>query len=458
MDYNNEYEQEIDLKELLFSVLHKWRSMLLAAVLLAALLGGYKAVSAYRKVSDTEAMEEAQEKYAEDLRNYNKKLDTCQRKIENLEKDITNQEEYLEKSVLMSMSPYDVWEARAELFIKTDYMIMPDMTYQNIDFTGTVIQSYQSALTNAEFMDKVAKDSGLESRFLKELVTISVKSNNLLTIQVRHEDEASAKAVLKEFVDGVKKFQPQIQRSIGDHTVAEVGNSLGSLVDLSMADKQKSENDRLISLNDRLEAKQTELEDMEEPEEPATSKAAALKDGIKYGVIGGVLGVFAVAFVACVTFVMSDKVYSAKELKYRFKVKILGTLPLASAKKAGKIDNWLNQMEGRCGKKDEEHEYGLICANIENYIEGISSLMVLGCADKALLDQVAGKLGSRLEGVEVTFGGNPLQDAESLKKLPECDGVVLVEECGGSKYSHVELELEKIRDLEKKVVGCVVFE
>ena len=84
--------------------------------------------------------------------------------------------------------------------------------------------------------------------------------------------------------------------------------------------------------------------------------------------------------------------------------------------------------------------------------------MVLGCADKALLDQVAGKLGSRLEGVEVTFGGNPLQDAESLKKLPECDGVVLVEECGGSKYSHVELELEKIRDLEKKVVGCVVFE
>ena len=206
MDYNNEYEQEIDLKELLFSVLHKWRSMLLAAVLLAALLGGYKAVSAYRKVSDTEAMEEAQEKYAEDLRNYNKKLDTCQREIENLEKDITNQEEYLEKSVLMSMSPYDVWEARAELFIKTDYMIMPDMTYQNIDFTGTVIQSYQSALTNAEFMDKVAKDSGLESRFLKELVTISVKSNNLLTIQVRHEDEASAKAVLKEFVDGVKKF------------------------------------------------------------------------------------------------------------------------------------------------------------------------------------------------------------------------------------------------------------
>lgn len=458
MDYNNEYEQEIDLKELLFSVLHRWRPMVLAAVILAVVLGGYKAVSTYREVSDESAMEEVQEKYEEDLKNYNKKLDTCEREIENLEKDIVNQEEYLEKSILMSMSPYDVWEARAELFIKTDYMIMPNMTYQNIDLTGTVIQSYQSALTNAEFMDKVAKEANLESRFLKELVTISVRNNNVLTIQVRHEDEESAKAVLKEFVDGVKKFQPQIKRSIGDHTVTEVGNSLGSLVDLSMADKQKSENDRLINLNNSLETKQTELDDMEMPEEPTTSKAAALKDGIKYGVIGGVLGVFAIAFFACVVFVMSDKVYSAKELKYRFKLKVLGILPLESTKKAGKIDSWLNQMEGRSGKKDEDHEYGLIRGNIENYIDGVSSLLVLGCGDGTFLEQVTEKLKGQLKGVEVTLGGNLLQDADSLKKLPECDGVILVEQCGKSRYSHVELELEKVRDLEKKVIGCVVFE
>ncbi len=458
MDYNNEYEQEIDLKELLFSVLHKWRLMFITAVIIAAALGGYKAVQTYKKVSDKETVEEAQEKYEEDLRSFNKKKRNREREIEDLKEDIVNQEEYLEKSVLMSMSPYDVWEARAELFIKTDYMIMPGMTYQNVDLTGTVIQSYQSALTNAEFMDKVAKDSGLESRFLKELVTISVRNNNVLVIQVRHQDKDSAEAVLKEFVDGVKSFRVQIQKSIGDHTVTEVGNSLGSLVELSMADKQKNESDRLLDLNDSLETKQRELENMEEPEKPETSRVAALKDGIKYGVIGCVLGIFAIAFFACVIFVLSDKVYSAKELKYRFKLKILGTLPLTSTKKAGKIDNWLNQMEGRSGKKDEEHEYGLIRANIGNYIEGVSSLLVLGCAEKAFLDQVAENLSDKLEGVKVALGGNLLQDEESLKKLPECDGVILVEQCGNSKYSHVELELEKVRDLEKKVVGCVVFE
>ena len=51
--------------------------------------------------------------------------------------------------------------------------------------------------------------------------------------------------------------------------------------------------------------------------------------------MGCVLGAFAVAFVVCVIFVLSDKVYSAKELKNRFRLKVMGTLHLAETKKAG---------------------------------------------------------------------------------------------------------------------------
>lgn len=36
--------------------------------------------------------------------------------------------------------------------------------------------------------------------------------------------------------------------------------------------------------------------------------------------------------------------------------------------------------------------------------------------------------------------------------------VVFVEECKVSKYSQVELELEKAKDLQKEVLGCVVLE
>lgn len=40
--YTEDYEQEIDLKDLLFVLLYRWRILLLAAVIGAAFLGGYK--------------------------------------------------------------------------------------------------------------------------------------------------------------------------------------------------------------------------------------------------------------------------------------------------------------------------------------------------------------------------------------------------------------------------------
>lgn len=79
MDYNNGYEQEIDLKELMFSVLHRWRPMVLLAVILMVALGGYKAGSTYRALSDPEVKTEARDKYELDLRNYNREVETNER-------------------------------------------------------------------------------------------------------------------------------------------------------------------------------------------------------------------------------------------------------------------------------------------------------------------------------------------------------------------------------------------
>ena len=273
------------------------------------------------------------------------------------------------------------------------------------------------------------------------------KVNNILTIQVRHESEEKAKAILDDLLAGVNQFKGQIRSSIGNHTITEVSRSLGALVDLSLVDQQKNQTERLIQLNDSLQEKQTELDELEEPEPVVTAASAVLKGGIKYALIGGVLGAFIVIFFVCVIFVMSDKLYSAKELKYRFRVKILGTLPVTGSKKTGKIDAWL-----------ESHEYSLIAANICNYMEEAKSLLVVGSAKEENISRVASELTDRLSDMKVVFGGNLLNDEEGLKKLPECDGIVLVERCGESLYSAIELEIEKAHDLQKKVVGCVVFE
>ena len=196
MESSNTYEQEIDLKDLLFAMLYKWRLILVVALALGIVLGGFKAFSTYMSQNDPAVLAEKEEEYQKDLEIYEKNKSTSEREIDNLLKDIAEQQTYLEKSVRMNMSPYDVWEAKADLFVKTDYVIMPDMVYQNVDYTDTILQAYQSALTNTEFLQKVAKKVGTEPRYLKELIEIQV-NEKILSIKVNYTDEKSVKEVMQ---------------------------------------------------------------------------------------------------------------------------------------------------------------------------------------------------------------------------------------------------------------------
>ena len=44
MDNSQRYEEEIDLKDLMLHILYRWRSVLMIAVLVCALAGGYAAI------------------------------------------------------------------------------------------------------------------------------------------------------------------------------------------------------------------------------------------------------------------------------------------------------------------------------------------------------------------------------------------------------------------------------
>ena len=84
--------------------------------------------------------------------------------------------------------------------------------------------------------------------------------------------------------------------------------------------------------------------------------------------------------------------------------------------------------------------------------------MVAGTADVKLISALESGLKSRLTGVKLIHGGNLLRDGQSLRQLPDCDGVVLVEQCSRSAYGDVMQEIENVKDLQKAIVGCVVFE
>ncbi|MCI8725606.1 MAG: chain-length determining protein [Hungatella sp.] len=457
MEYNETYEQEIDLKDLMFVVLRRWRSILVTAVVLAVLTGGFKIGQSLHQQSDPEFLKTAEEDYQKELSMYELNKAAKEREIENLTVDIENQDQYMEKSVLMSISPYDVSVSSADFFVKTDYEIMPNMVYQNINYADSLIKSYAAAVKK-DGLDKISDKENIDIKYLEELVTVDIDYNNdMFFVQVKHSDPKKADAIMDSIMNTLKGMRGKLSSAISNHTLSVMNETSSVTVDLTIADTQKAKKDYMNTLETSLRTKKDELEGLTEPTKPAVSKLSAVKSGIKYVLLGGVLGAFMVMFIVCVAFLMSDKVASAKELKNRFNIKTLGVLESKREKKAfGFVDRWLDKLEGVDVTTPEDIRYEVIAANIRNYARDSKTLLVTGTVDKAVLDTVAGKLKELLPGVQISCGEDMRVTAYTLEQLSRHEGVILVEKKGVSTYTGVSQEVETIKNVDKTTVGYIL--
>lgn len=359
----------------------------------------------------------------------------------------------------MQISPYNKCVASADVFVKTELPEIIDDKYIMVtDRADSVLKAYSSFIVQSAGL-KTADSMGITSKNLRELVTVTVDyESNIMNIAVAYLDEKGAGELLEGILEDVKDELPALQASMGEHQMLVLNQNVTSVTDLNLLSVQKNNSDLLLTLQKSLQDKEKALEELKEPSMPAVlSKATLLKGGIKYGILGGVLGAFMALFFACVAFLMSDKLSSEKELKRRFGLKILGVFVQKRKKRAfSGVDNWLDRLEGM-NYMAEERVFEVMAVNVENYKEDSCRLMLTGTVAAAALQNIAGKLGPLLKGVELQVAPDMNESPATLKQLPECDGVILVEERGSSKMTGIEQEIEVIRNLKKKVIGCIVL-
>ena len=152
--YTDNYEQEINLKDLLFSVLYKWRILLLAAVVGMMLVGGYKTL----KVTENRTYEEEFERFIEEKAAVDKT-------IKNLKASIDEQNRYITNAPLMQINPYNEIVSAADVIVKSK-----ESTGSNLN---SLLALYKSSLLTGEYLDEMAEDNGYESRHMKELMSIT---------------------------------------------------------------------------------------------------------------------------------------------------------------------------------------------------------------------------------------------------------------------------------------------
>lgn len=470
------YEQEISLQRVFYRVLRDWRKCFIIALIVATAVGAGNFILKGIQLSSPEKLASAEADYNRELTAYMAEGESLQRELENLEEMRSQQEEYNDASILMQINPFREFNASVQLYVATDYQIVPELTYQNIDLSGRILQSYLSYMRSGEMyqyiLEHITED--IEMRYLQEIFSISSDYDaRMITLHIRGVDEQSCRELLGYALEGIYSKHEEFLTAIGEHELNSLNQSVYETVNLDLDSWQKNNRQYVSDLSINTKEKLDELTNWRLSPMPSKEyeKSAIAKDSLKKMILGFIIvGVLVAGFIAFRS-ILSDKVQSAQDLRGRFGLRIIAQIPLVRKKR---ILTWIDRSFAKIGglavnEKDAEQLTALAAQSIK---------AELATHTNEVTDTVAANQKIRLaftgnvseseiknllsgmkweEGFSVGSVPNILQNPDAVSAVTNADYIILVEKQEESTYSQIERELEELKAWKKEVLGVIVL-
>lgn len=471
------YEREISLQRVFYRVLRDWRKCFIIALVAATVIGVGNFAFKRVRLSSPEKLESAEMNYKRELAAYEAEGESLLREIDNLEEMRTQQEEYNDASILMQINPFREFNASVQLYVSTDYQIMPELTYQNIDLSGRILQSYLIYMQNGEMyqyiLDHLAEK--IELRYLQEIFSISADYNTgMAALRIRGVDEQSCKEILGYALEGINLKREEILTAIGEHDLNFLNQSIYETVNLDLDAWQKDKRQYVLNLNVNLKEKMDALTAWELSPMPSKEyePAAIAKDSLKKMFLGLIIVAVLVAGFIAFQSVLSDKVQTAQDLKGRFGLRIIAQIPQIHGKRVlHRIDRAFAKMGGLIlNESDAEQLVTLAAQSISAEITArtkekteagtVSHKTIKLAFTGSIAEDEIKKLLSDMKwenGFSASSVPNILQNPAAVSAVMDADYVILVEKQEESSYSQIERELEELTVWKREVLGVIVL-
>lgn len=466
---NETYEQEIDVKWLLYRVLRAWRGIVVWAIVIAVVIGVVGCANNLIKITDPEYVAEQEANFRRKHASWEATGANLKAEIENLQDSREKQMEYNENSVLMQINPLREYNASFQLYVDYDYRIDPSLSYQNIDLSDRIIKAYATYMTNGELYQYIIENLSyeMELRYFKEIFGVSADyTNNMISISVRHESAEKCQEILDLAAAGLRAKYDSVQKTIAEHTLLEMNAAQYETVNLALDETQKANIQYISDVDIKLQEKNEEyLKWKKEPEPEAEYTVAevvkgAIKTLVIAGVVSGVLLAVIVAFVA----LLSGKLLNPEDMKKRFGLRLIGELPTTRVKKPfAFVSRWFAAFGGiTMVPEDYERLAYTVAAGIKSELsarEEAKDWKTVAFAGTVSEEELQTLLAAmKLDGsYKVTAVADILTNAESVEKVVTADCVVLVEKQEVSRLSDITKELEALKAWNKPVLGAIVL-
>ena len=430
MEKQNE-TQMVYIKDLLFTVLYRWKAVLAVMAVFALLFG-----SAAMLLEDKPTQDELSA-----LATYNTAKAVYDQRITALEKSVSQRRTYTENALLMTLDPYNHYEAQVTLSVQ-----LPETTdgFQSAFSAQSLLEAYRVLVTEETCLTKLAETLQQPAQYVPELIssTVPAMGTDTVTFTVKCADAATAAALAETLESHLLQSREALSQQALPHSLTVVKSTGFAVSDSALAETQRGEINRLAEILTGLTEARNKRSALVRPD--AADDSSKIKTTILLAAVGAFASAFLTVCLLWLGHIGSSKIYSARTLQNRTGIKVLGCLD--SGKKRGPIQRRLRKLEDRSTSADP----AFVATDIALRAEA-RKLLVTGCP------ALAQALKEALPQTEIT-SADLLESPDALKALAACDGVVLTATCGSSRYQAVLQQMEKVNDYNKQLIGCVLVD
>ena len=482
--YNNyEDDMEIDLVDLLFYLLKKWRSLIVAIVIGAILGAGLYVVKNHQQQAEQAAQEaellKNDEDEAFDEKDYNISKDTkVNMDIAYQYRQLYNKQlEYNQKSIIMQLDPNEVYAGVLEYYISAG------------NNTGLLSELYQNILNDDDILEELKDASGFkcETPYIKELISsyvsddnaafINVNSNvenvekhSFVTYRVVSTNQKSCEKMLQVLRERVEALQAEYEETYGAYGVSEVSSAISQVTDTTYLNAQRDNVDRLSNYLSIMKNAESNFSDDEktyytnkylakeyvDSDNAEEAKAVLLEEAepvskVKWLAIGVILLVMIWGGYYVVRYLLDQRIKTVSELQNTYHLPVIGTVQTGMSNSKG-LDKMLDHLYQNTKQKPDTLEY------VIQAINAMQTEKAVLCGDTEIpeVKKLMEELSNSCEHMKT--GDFISKNIESLEHAKAAGNEILVVHIDKNRRKEIEKEIESCRLQKISMVGVVVVE
>lgn len=452
-------EREYWLGDLFWMWIRRYRLIIVLALVMGMLLGGYGLVKGYKKYRSAASSQpkEVDEALVREIEN-------TERTVANLQERIERTESYRDNALILQVDASNVYRKTLIYYVTNHYQINTDSYYQNPDNIGSILEYYNGVLGRVDVDESIVTNeqpnltinNPIPSSSLR-MVTVGINTiSHYITITVYGDTQEHADQIANVYRKTISDYYDAVCETAGEHEINLIVDESNVEVDDRFSDIKLNYDSYLSELYTKLDtanAALAELKKQEQAEEASYGLKGLLKDVIKFGVVGVVLGMILSACWAVFGKMISDSLVSVADATRRHGTAILGVLPV-SKKKLSKLD--LTAL-GKLGLSVENLEAAekLAATNIKVRAEG-GKVAFVNVDNNLMNEDLKGAMAAELEGIDLAVCENPVRSAAAITELQSKTPVVLVVQLLKTNHKDIANVLQTCNSFGNKVLGFVV--